>query len=141
MPMLIETIDRIARIKARDVLYISFNYDMLCPKENTDDDDNFNKMFSYDYANCLVRQQLIDWLEQNQIAYQPCLPFSSSILMGGYFGHLYVDIPYDESLPDYQKLSQHLETAEGQMKIKGLVFCYLPLEPAMTNKHRDKPDF
>ena len=40
-----------------------------------------------------------------------------------------------------QKLSEHLEYADGRMKIKGLLFCYVPLEMAMKNKHHDEEGF
>lgn len=60
MPMIIEPIDKIARQKGRDVLYVSFyqnddlNVDLLsCP--------------DFDWQNCIVRKEVICWLEENNI--------------------------------------------------------------------------
>lgn len=126
MPQLIKFIDQIAREKQRDVLYIEF-------------DREFYQ--DYDYEDWDERTQFIQWLEQNKIAYQICGGWASENSMESYRGQLYIDIAYDRSLAEYQKLSEHLEYADGRMKIKGLLFCYVPLEMAMKNKHHDKEGF
>lgn len=126
MPRLLQFIDKIAREKQRDVLMIEFDREIYP---------------DYDYDQWEVRAKFMDWLEQNNLSYTPCGCFASENSMESYRGQLYIDVPYDEQNPDYQKLCQHLEHADGSMKIKGLLFCYVSLEIAMKNKHHDEEGF
>ena len=124
--MLIKFIDQIAREKQRDVLYVQFD----------------RKVYSSDnYEKWKARTRFIHWLQQNSIFYEECGGFASENSIESYRGQLYIDIAYDESLTEYQKLSEYLEYADGRMKIKGLLFCYVPLEKAMKNKHHDGDGF
>lgn len=133
MPMLIEHIDAIARQKGRDVLFLDF------PVETGDDPF---EAFEVDWENIPIRQQVIAWLDQNQIGWSHCGHFADENMMGGgYFGRIYIDVPFDTNDPIYQKLSDYLETPEGKMKLAGVKFCYLPLEKAMENAHHDEPGF
>lgn len=126
MPHLIKHIDKIAREKQRDVLYVQFD----------------SKFYSSDnYEKWKARTRFIHWLQQNSIFYEECGGFASENSIESYRGQLYIDIAYDESLTEYQKLSEYLEYADGRMKIKGLLFCYVPLEKAMKNKHHDGEEF
>lgn len=126
MPQLIKYIDKIAREKQRDVLYVQFD----------------RKVYSSDnYEKWKARTRFIHWLQQNRIAYEKCGCFASENSIESYQGQLYIDIAYDGSLAEYQKLSEHLEYADGRMKIKGLLFCYVPLDKAMKNKHHDEEGF
>jgi hypothetical protein len=59
----------------------------------------------------------------------------------GYLGYIYIDLPFDTSNAEYQKLADSLETPNGKMKIEGAEFRYLPLEVAMKNKHYDEPGY
>ncbi len=61
--------------------------------------------------------------------------------MEGYFGQLYIDVPYDRNNPDYQKLEAMLENADGTSKTPGVIFCYLPLKDAIKNAHHDAPGY
>jgi hypothetical protein len=47
------------------------------------------------------------------------------------FGRIYVDVHYVEADPVHQKLADHLENPDGNMKIEGVKFYYMPLEDAM----------
>ena len=133
MPMLIEHIDAIARQKGRDVLFLDFPTEL--------GEDIFDA-FDVDWKNIPIRQQIITWLEQNKIGWSHCGYFADENSMGGgYQGRVYIDVPFDPKDPVYQKLSDYLETPEGEMKLAGVKFCYLPLEIAMKNAHHDVPGF
>jgi len=133
MPMLIEHIDAIARKKGRDVLFLDFPTGL--------GDDPFED-FKVDWEDIPIRQQIITWLEQNQIEWSHCGYIANENMMGGgYHGRIYIDVPFDKNDPVYRKLSDYLETPEGEMKLKGVKFCYLPLKVAMKNAHHDEPRF
>lgn len=133
MPMLIEHIDAIARKKGRDVLFLDF------PQEEREGRSDFNPVLNWD--NIPVRQQVIAWLEQNQIEWSLCGHIANENMMCGYRGRIYIDVPFDTENAIFQKLSGYFETPDGEMKIDDVVFCYLPLEIAMKNAHHDEPGF
>ena len=130
MPQILEHIDKIAREKGRDVLFIEFDKDVF------PDDD---------YENWSIRNELIEWFEKNNIKAIPCFLLAQKgnviVFQEQYRGWLYLDVPYDETIPDYIKLKDHLENPDGSMKIPGVTFCYLALEIAMKYKHHDKLGF
>lgn len=133
MPMLIEHLDAIAREKGRDILFLDF------PQEESE--DSFD-LFDVDWDSVLIRQQVIAWLNQNKIEWRICGGFADeNSMVEGYYGRIYIDVPFDTNDPVYQKLSGYLETPEGEMKLTGVRFCYLPLEMAMKNAHHDEPGF
>lgn len=133
MPMLIEHLDAIARKKGRDVLFLDF------PQKES---EGIFDLFDVDWDNVPIRQQVIAWLNQNQIEWQMCGHVADeNSMVGGYHGRIYIDVPFDTADPVYQKLSGYLETPEGEMKLEGVKFCYLPLEMAMKNAHHDEPGF
>ena len=132
MPLLIEHIDAIARQKGRDVLYVVFPE---CYPDMTKERVEPNQ--------CKARQRFIAWLDQAGIAWYPCgHPVrDDDPLFLGYLGHIYIDLPFDTSNVEYQKLADFLETPDGKMKIEGAEFRYWPLEVAMENKHHDEPGY
>ncbi len=112
MPQLLPALDDIAIEKQRDVLFVDFELD-----ENND------------YMNCKVRDELIKWLDEQNIAYQECFhTHDGCTLTMPYLGGLYIDVPFDLNNPTYQKLSQHLENEDGSLKIDGLTFWVLTLD-------------
>ena len=114
MPLLIDHIDAIAREKKRDVLFVHFeNY-----VEDKDLEDN-------------ARETLMAWLDENGIAYTPCMGLEDNEVINSYLGDLYIDLPFDENNPSYQILSNHLEDEEGNMKIEDVYFYVLSLEIAL----------
>lgn len=116
MPQLLKHIDAIAREKDRDVLFVHFeNYE----HENVDAE-------SYH-----LRQNLMEWLEQRQINFAPCMGIEQLGVIESYSGDLYIDVPFDEANPIYQMVSEHLEDADGEMKIPGVLFFVLSLETAL----------
>ena len=116
MPQLLKHIDAIAREKDRDVLFVHFeNYE----HENADAE-------SYH-----LRPNLMEWLKQRQINFAPCMGIEQPGVIESYSGDLYIDVPFDEAHPIYQMVSEHLEDAEEEMKIPGVLFFVLSLETAL----------
>ncbi|MBK8751646.1 MAG: hypothetical protein IPL99_08335 [Candidatus Competibacteraceae bacterium] len=139
MPMLINHIDKIARDKQRDVLFLIFYEDQ---NQTVDSEEDIARLMKrYDYESNETRKMVLTWFENNGIATYPCAPFASGSLMGGYDGRLYIDVPFDKAHPDYQKVENFLENEDGTGKIPGVRFCYLPLESAMKNAHHDEPGY
>ena len=131
--MIIEHIDKIARDKKRDVLYIVFN----APQENND----IENYFSYDYETDTTRIDFIKWLNDNKIPFEECGPIASENGWESYRGQLYIDIPMDENDVRYLTLNNHLEYENGDMKIDGIMYYHVPLKIAMKNAHHDEPGF
>ena len=138
MPMLIDYIDKIARDKKRDVLYLKF---CKKPDFNRADIDEYRDNLFIDYRNLEIRKTLLQWFEDNHITVYPCGPFAKVGMMESYRGQLYIDIPFDQSNPDYQKIERLLENEDGTMKFPQVLFLYLPLEIAMKNAHHDEPGY
>ena len=126
MPKIIEHIDAIARAKKRDVLFVVFH-------EKLRD--------SIDWEVLPIRRQIIGWLDANEIAWRPCGHVGNTSIMTGYKGQIYIDVPFDENDPIYQKVCGYLENSDGTMAFDGMRFCYYPLETAMKNAHHDEPGF
>jgi hypothetical protein len=126
MPQHIQYIDKICREKNRDVLYLKF------------DRQAFN---TPDWNYWQSRKIIIEWLEKNYINHFPCGDVANENFFPSYNGQIYIDVPYDENDANYQKLRNYLEDINGHCKIEGVIFCYLPYEHAMKNKHHDEVDF
>jgi hypothetical protein len=106
------------------------------------DECNFLKENRVIPRNSKTRQRVISWLDENGIAWKPCgSRASDKYLLCGYLGEIYIDLPFDTANAEYQKLADYLETPDGQPKNEGVIFCYLPLEAAMKNKHHDEPGY
>ncbi len=131
MPYIIDPIDKIARQKQRDVLYINFH--------------NINKDIlehSFDWENSKDRQQVIHWLNVQSISYYPCFQvWNDGLIICPYMGQLYLDVPYDNNNRLYKQLEAFFKNHENSMKFPDVTFCYLPLEIAMQNAHHDNPNY
>ena len=142
MPMLIEHIDAIARAKQRDVLYVVFEAESSRSEKTAEDEEEVSfTENSIEWGKLPVRQQIIDWLECSGIAWQPCGNFASPNVLQSYQGQIYIDLPYDTSLPEYAKLAAFMENPDGTMRLPNAIFCYLPIARAMDNAHHDQPGF
>lgn len=149
MPQLIETIDRIARIQQRDVLYLSF-YDRALKERLSqvpgDEKDSAHEQWiehrQKAWKTFAIRQQIIDWLDAKRIAWEPCAGFAPGwITRGRYEGDIYLDLPYDKDLPLYQELEAYLQYPDDSMRFDHVMFFYLSLEEAMQNAEQDEPGF
>lgn len=124
MPQLIEYLDKIARDKQRDVLSISF----------LDSSMELDEILDIDFDQYKPFLEMIAWLDANDIRWLPCCLQNSIVIQG----RIYVDVPFDEADPVYQKLVGHLENADGSMKIPGVAFQYMPLAAAMEYAEQDE---
>lgn len=66
---------------------------------------------------------------------------SSGVMMCGYMGAIYLDIPYDKDLPLYQELEAYLQYSCNRMRFDNVMLLYMPLELAMKNAEQDEPSF
>jgi len=137
MPQILETIDKIARDKQRDVLCITFHCEQ----------DEFSGELSddFDWEGDAQRQKVLAFLEENNIAYHACLPPQPTngmlVLVSRYKGQVYVDVPYDESNELYQLLNHYLEDEHGKPRMPHVLFLYYTLEISMKNAKHDEPGF
>lgn len=127
--ILVKHIDAIAREKQRAVLYLEFH-----PEER-------KLRSAYRFDQDVARDQLLTWLDSNEIVWQACGPVASVTRIEPYRGQVYLDVPFDESSPEYRKLKDTLENPDGTMKHSWVRFMVLPLEHALQNTEHDKPGF
>jgi len=127
MPQIIEYLDKIAREKQRDVLMLNF----------IDSSMNLDEISDMNFEQYKPFVDVTAWLDANDIQWQLC------VLQGGMVssGRIYVDVPFDEADPVYQKLAGYLENPDGSMKIEGVNFFYMPLEKAMEYAEQDEPGY
>jgi len=126
MPQILKHIDKIAREKNRDVIFIDFN----------------RKIFpSYKYSEYDERNKLLEWLKNNNIPYSKCGPIASEEGWESYRGQLYLDVPIDDKNDKYQLICDHMDDQDGLFKIPGVESWIFPLEVALKNKHHDEPGF
>lgn len=114
MPQVLKHIDAIAREKNRDVLFIHFeNY-----QEDGEGDDP-------------IRQIVLDWLEDHEIAFQPCMGLEQEGFFDVYSGDIYIDLAVNEDDSNYRELCEYLEDDEGNMLLDGVLFFVLALDVAL----------
>ena len=127
MPQLIEYLDKIARVKQRAVLSLSF----------IDEAMELDDILEMDFEHYKPFMEVTAWLDANGIQWQPCA-LQSGIASSC---RIYVDVPFDEADPLYQKLAGYLENPDGSMKIEGVKFFYMKLEMAMQFAEQDEPGY
>jgi len=124
--MIIEHIDKIARDKNRDILYITFDKEIYP---------------SYEFEEYTQRNNIIKWLNDNDIPFKECGQIANESGWESYRGELYIDVPMDDENSKYKLLNNHLEYPDGTFKISGVNYMYLSLKIAMKNSHHDEPGF
>lgn len=129
MPQLIQHIDAIARRKERDVLYLEFHPTAAQERRH------------YQFQQDPKRAAMLAWLDEHALRWQECGEFANPRVMRSYLGQVYVDVPYDEAVPAYQVLRDHLEHPDGSMRQPGIRFYLLTLDLALTNAEHDDPAF
>ena len=145
MPLLVEHIDAIARKKQRGVLYVEFHPLALDPEAGEDLSERdilaWKTMPDSAWQSLPIRQQLIDWLDAKGIGWQRCGHYAQVGLMMGYRGQIYIDLPFDTTLPAFLALQAFLENPDGSMRHRGVFFVYCSLKKAMENAAHDEPGF
>lgn len=129
MPYIIHHIDKIARQKQRDVLYLEFH------PESGDEGAR------YSFQRDPVRAEIIAWMNAQDINWAECGPVANTQVLEGYRGQIYIDVPFDDSLPTYCKLRDFLEYPDGKIRFPGVRFWVLALKRAMENAEHDRPGF
>lgn len=129
MPGLLQHIDAIARSKGRGVLFLTF-------------EDKSSELFHVpDFEEHLGRIDIIKWLDETRIAWSECAGIAYVNALLPYSGQIYIDLPLDNTLPEYRKLEAFLEHPDGTVRFDKVQFCYLPLDVAMKNAEHDEPGF
>ena len=88
-----------------------------------------------------MRATVTAWLDAHAVTCHACGPFANPNIMAPYLGQLYLDVPYDESLPEYRALRDYLEYPDGTMRHSSVRFCVMPLDYATRNAEHDEPGF
>jgi hypothetical protein len=127
--ILLQHIDAIARAKQRAVLYLEFHPEQA------------DAAADYRFERDVARDQFLDWLDCQGIGWQACGPYASVRRMESYLGQVYIDLPFDDSVPLYCRLRDALEHPDGSMKHTWVRFMALPLDVAMANAEHDAPGF
>jgi hypothetical protein len=130
MVQIIDHIDKIARIKQRDVLMIGFE----TPGKG------FKRVWSQPDH---VRQKIIAWLDAHDIMWESCAWMAEENGWCSYQGQIYVDVPYDQNDAKCRMLCEYLEDDQGLIRPEhGDTRFYLcTLEQSMKNVHHDEPGF
>lgn len=129
MPGQIEHIDAIARKQGRAVLYLEFH-----PQP-------YSEWREYRFEDDPMRASVLAWLDAHGVPWKECGPFANLRVMAPYLGQVCLDVPYDESLPEYRVLRDYLEHPDGTMRHDGVRFNVMPLDHAMQNAEHDEPGF
>jgi hypothetical protein len=129
MPGLIQHIDAIARAKKRAALYLEFHPQARSEWRNYRFDDD------------PVRSGILAWLDAHGVRWDACGPFADPGRMAPYLGQVYLDVPYDEALPEYRTLRDFLELPDETMRHPGVRFFVMPLDYAMQNAEHDEPGY
>lgn len=122
---MLENIDKIARDKKRDVVWLDFKV-------------------SYNGSSDHPRNPIINWLNQNNIKWEECAEVASETgIRFSYSGSIFIDIPYDLNDLDFKNVLKYLKDQNGNMKpeFDDTLMNILTLETAMQNAHHDEPGF
>lgn len=119
----LQSIDKIARVKQRDVFLVSFiehttTIDDMCGNAAQ------RKLFS----------EVTAWLDANGIKWQQCAYISGHTT----WGYIHVDVLINEADCLYQKLLSYLTKADGSSNIEGVTPAVISLENAMKKSHEDE---
>ena len=129
MQSLLQHIDAIARSKGRGVLFLTFV-------------DESSELFHVpDFEGHPARTEIIKWLDENRVAWSECAGFANPNALMPYAGQIYIDLPFDNTLPEYRKLEAFLERPDGTLRFDKVQFRYLPLDVALKNAEHDESGF
>jgi hypothetical protein len=139
MVMGMKHIDKIAREKNRDVLFVSFEPEVR--KAPYYAAPNHVYYGDTSWESDTNRAEFIHWLEERYVGYEPVAHFACESGFRAYNGCIYVDVPFDESDRRYEMVRHHLEHGDGQPRNPRVKFWVCALEDALKNAHHDEPGF
>lgn len=134
MPIILRTIDEIAREKQRGVLFVTFE----------DSEPYGVELFDLHYKAPLHirnkdteeifadgrRTALVKWLDDNQIGHENCFPLMGGHIVFPWSGSLYIDVPLEQDDPRYIQVVEHLEN-DGEPKDPLVKLWSVSLEAAL----------
>lgn len=130
MPQLIQHIDAIGRARKRDVL-------MVAP-----DCHGMQGEAGRNWMRSGARQELIDWLDANEIGWEPCGWPPAQGCVVSYQGALYIDLAYDPAaLPCASFIAYVQEDAQGFLKWPGIRLYLCTVDWAQQFAHHDQPGY
>ncbi len=125
MPVILETIDAIARRLGRDVIFLDIRDRQDRPARGR-----------HEVAAATA------WLIAERIGWAPCFGFMPGMVIfeGGPIA-IHIDAPFEHGSPLLRKLEDQFETPDGLPRHPDLVLSLLRLETAMVNADQDEPGF
>jgi hypothetical protein len=125
MPVVLETIDAIARRLGRDVIFLDIRDGRERPTRNRPE-----------------VAAATAWFDAEGIGWKLCFGFEPgwAILEGGPLA-IYIDASFEPGSALLARLEVQFEAQDGLPRHPGLVLSLLRLETAMVNADQDKPGF
>lgn len=125
MPVILETIDAIARRLKRDVIFLAIVERQDRPSRDRPE-----------------VAEATAWLDAQGIGWSPCFGFlPGMVIFEGVPRAIYIDAPFEPCSPLLRKLEDRFETPDGLPRHPDLVLSLLRLETAMVNADQDEPGF
>ena len=125
MPVILETIDAIARRLKRDVIFLAIVERQDRPSRDRPE-----------------VAEATAWLDAEGIGWEPCFGFMPGlVIFEGGPRAIHIDSPFEPRSPLLRKLEDRFETSDGLPRNTDLVLSLLRLETAMVNADQDEPGF
>lgn len=125
MPVIVETIDAIARRLKRDVIFLAIVERQDRPSRDRPE-----------------VAEATAWLDTQGICWTPCFGFLPGlVIFEGGPRAIHIDAPFEPGSPLLRKLEDRFETPDGLPSDPDLVLSLLRLETAMVNAEQDEPGF
>lgn len=125
MPIILETIDAIARRLKRDVIFLAIVERQDRPSRDRPE-----------------VAEATDWLDAEGIGWESSFGFMPGmVIFEGGPRAIYIDAPFEPGSPLLRKLEDRFETPDGLPRHPDMVLSLLRLETAMVNADQDEPGF
>ncbi|MGY2461589.1 hypothetical protein [Vreelandella sulfidaeris] len=122
MPLRVHTTIEIGLREQRDILVLTFRDEMAQIKsiENAPVDGSWEELPE--------RKEIIRWLDNHAIGWEPCFHMTPGYLFAQYEGTIYIDVAPQAKNPLYQQLLEYLEDESEQCRFPGVGFWLMPYE-------------
>lgn len=125
MPVILETIDAIARRLKRDVIFLDLRGSFEHPGRDRPE-----------------AEEATAWLDAEGIGWAPCFGFlPGMVIFEGGPRAIHIDLPFEPGSAALRRLEDRFETPDGLPRHPDLVLSLLRLETAMVNADQDEPGF